>query len=162
MKTAAAEFFESLLPALEENIRNHEMLVPVFIIRSTSGREFVQDMSRFFSEGKPHRKDAIVPLVSALFTNDQVLMIAFISECWVAKMRGKTEDEVHEELDAVGGSVSGLDHKVDGVIVHIYGRDGSDELFSLIIKPGRTGVVRADYDGSTYTGRFKRDDPKDN
>lgn len=151
---AHESFFKELLPGIESNVRNHEMLEPVAILKLMDGRKSIASMQKFF---QPGMKDAVVPMVNVLLQNENVAMVAVISECWIAEMGP-------EEAKELGGqSLEDHERRVDEVVVSVYGRDRRDTIFSLKVKSGRTGVEEhGNFSGASSEGRFVRDNPENN
>lgn len=148
------QFLEQLLPVIEKNIRENEMLEPVMILQDGNGSQIVFAMGMFFNSGMAG-KDAIVPMIDTLFaTGERLHMVALISEAWMAKV--KTKDP-----ESIKGPVQDMPGKIDAVLVTIYSRDRRDKMFCLEIKPGRTGVEKS-AGHTTATGRLSRDKPSDN
>lgn len=153
-------FFDLLLPLIEENVRENEMLCPV-VIFMVGDHTYPISLGEFFDENKPHLKDRILPFIqTVLKLRHDVDLVAFISEVWMATLGN--DEEVRKHRDS-GKAVCERDDKVDGVICTIYDRNDRDSMFSMRIKPDRIGVER----GFTSTnldseGRFMRDNPSDN
>lgn len=148
-------FFRQVLPGIEENVRNHDQLEPCMIVKFLDGRDVVCSMSKLFQDGQ---KDAIMPVIGIVFQNKAVELIALISECWIAQMKPGEFDEYRKQpgcLEDYAGSV-------DGVLVSIYGRDGRDSIFSLKIKPDRSGVEQHMNNLAPSGGRFVRHNPENN
>ncbi len=164
MNADPAAFFEQLLPAIEENVRENDMLIPALVVHWMNGRCLPVSVRRFFDKDHPERKDVLLPVIEMLFTNPNVAMVALIAECWMKVFSKETEEDFRRQVDEAGG-VEGVEGRTEGVMVSVYTRGSGvrDVNFMLEIKSGRTGVRRgAVWDNTQTKGRFARKNPEEN
>jgi hypothetical protein len=159
-KSEPEQMFDDLLPGIELNVRNHDMLEPALIVKLTDGAMLPVAMGMFFHKDRPGLKDVIMPIIEIIFKNEGVAMVAMIAECWLGPQMSKEEAEA---FNASQDSVEGLEGRREGVMVNIYNRGRRDEMFALEIEEGRTGVKPyRTTDNSHSIGRFVRQNPSDN